>query len=183
MYRVNDNPIPRFPDNRTLEADLGNWFVARVKSRQEKALAFDLIDRAIPYYFPMIEKRSRRRDNGKIRKSLLPLFPGYIAMALHMENLNLVYSTNRVVGILPVIDQQRFVDELAQIQHAMACKAKISLMPAYTMGQSVLVKTGPMKGLRGEVIRSKGQDILIIKVAMFKHAVRVEMDEADLEAL
>lgn len=83
--RMDENPLPRYPEGRDLQADTGMWVVAHLKSRQEKAFAQDLMREGIPYYLPLVEKRTRRRDNGKWRKSILPLFPGYVAVAAPEE--------------------------------------------------------------------------------------------------
>lgn len=183
MLRLTDNPISRYPKDRPLDEDLGRWAVAHVKSRQEKAFAADLFNADVPYYLPLIENRTRRRDNGKIRKSLLPLFPGYVSMVLDQKNKSRVYTTNRVVSIIPVVDQKQFVNELSQIQRAIDGDMRVTLQPAFTAGQPVRVKSGPMAGLEGEVAHSGRETIFVVWVHMFQRAVRVELDEADLEAL
>lgn len=183
MLRLTDNPISRYPKDRPLDKDLGRWAVAHIKSRQEKAFAADLINADIPYYLPLIENRTRRRDNGKIRKSLLPLFPGYVAMALDQDTKSRIYATNRVVSIVPVADQRQFVDELLQVQRAIDGNMKVALQPSFTAGQPVRVKNGPMMSMQGEVSNSGRETIFVVWVHMFQRAVRVELDEADLEAL
>jgi len=183
MLRVHDNPAARYPGNRPLEADLGRWAVAHVKSRQEKAFAFDLTDSGISYYLPMVENRIRRRDNGKIRKSFLPLFPGYVALALDREQWSGLYSTRRVANIIAVDDQERFVRELAQVQRALDSEVPVALEPAFALGRPVRVKSGAMQGLVGEVLSVRGQNVFVIRVHMFQQAVRVTLDVADLEAV
>ncbi|MCB2141394.1 transcription termination/antitermination NusG family protein [bacterium] len=132
MLRLTDNPISRYPKDRPLDEDLGRWAVAHIKSRQEKAFAADLFNADVPYYLPLIENRTRRRDNGKIRKSLLPLFPGYVAMALDQDTKSRIYATNRVVSIVQVADQRQFVDELLQVQRAIDGNMKVTLQPSFT---------------------------------------------------
>ena len=181
MLRLIDNPIARYPEGSSLEEGLGIWAVAHVKPRQEKALARDLASAAIPYYLPMVEKRTRRRDNGKVRKSVMPLFPSYLAVALERERWDRAYRTDRVAGILPVEDQRGFVRELAQVQRTIDSSVRVSLAPTFTAGQLVRVKRGPLMGLLSEVAQAKGQTIFVIWVRMFQQAIRVELDELDLE--
>jgi transcription antitermination factor NusG len=181
MIRVHDNPSPRYPEFRSLAEDLGKWAVARVKSRQEKAFAHALADAAIPYYLPLVEKRVRRRDNGKVRKSLMPLFPGYVALALERDDWSRAYLTHRVADLCPVDDQHLFVRELTQIQRTIDSGVQVVLAPVFTPGQPVRVKSGPLMGLEGEVASAKGQTMFVIWVRMFQQAVRIELDEMDLE--
>lgn len=183
MLRLSDNPPVRYPELRPLEEDLGRWSVAHVKSRQEKSFAHDLERAEVPYYLPLIEKRVRRRDNGKIRKTRIPLFPGYVAIGLPWEERDLAYKTHRLANMIPVEDQERFVQELKRIQRALESDARVELAPTFAVGQPVRVTTGPMMGLEGEVVQHKGETLFIIRVQMFKQAVRVELDEVYLEPL
>lgn len=181
MLRVSDNPPARFPEARPLAEDLGRWRVAYVKSRQEKAFAKDLLRREIPYYLPMMEKRVRRRDNNKLRKTVMPLFPGYLAFAAPDEAVEDVYATHRLSAVLPVEDQAGFAAELAQVQRALEAGSDLERLDRFEPGQPVRVIAGPLLGLEGEVVTARGQTRLIIRVQMFQQAVSLEVDEAFLE--
>jgi len=183
MLKIADNPIARYPEFRSLEDDLGRWSVAHVKSRQDKSFAHDLAQAQIPYYLPLAEKRTRRRDNGKIRKSLMPLFPGYVAVALPWEEWDRAYETRRVANLIPVEDQEQFVQEIKRIERTLTSDVPVTLAPTYALGQPVRVKDGPMMGLEGEVVQHKGETMFIIRVHMFQQAVKVELDEVYLEAM
>ena len=183
MFCLTDNPISRYPKDRPLDEDLGRWAVVHVRSRQEQAFAHDLFDWNVPYYFPMVLTRTRRRDNGKVRKSLLPLFPGYVAISMNQETKSRIYATNRIVSIIPVADQRQFVDELLQVQRAINGNMKVALQPSFTAAQPVRIRSGPLAGLKGEVAQCGCKMIFVVWVHMFQRAVRVELDEADIEAL
>jgi transcription antitermination factor NusG len=183
LLRLDENPVARFPFARPLEDDVGCWAVAHVKARQEKALAQDLACRDIPYYLPLTEKRSLRRDNGKIRKSIIPLFPGYLAFALEHAQWETVYRTGRVAELLPVLDQESFLADLLQVQRALESPYAVELLPTYEPGQPVRVLHGPLMGFEGEVLRQRNESMFIIRVRMFNRAVKVELDEVYLEAV
>ncbi|MCX7933983.1 MAG: hypothetical protein N3A66_01835 [Planctomycetota bacterium] len=183
MLRCSENPPARYPPDRPLEADLGSWRVARVKSRQEKALAHDLMRLEIPYYLPLYEKRVRRRDNRKIRKTILPLFPGYLAFALPGSDRSAIYGTNRVTKIIEVAEQALFVKELAQIKQTLEAGVPVTLISRLQAGQKVRIREGPLQGLEGEVVRQRDVARFIIRVHLFRQAVALEIDEAYLEAL
>ncbi|MBN2711315.1 MAG: hypothetical protein JXR97_02635 [Planctomycetes bacterium] len=178
-----DNPTARFPDMRSLGEDCGAWCVAHLKSRQEKAFAHDLRQWGISYYMPLIEKRTRRSDNGKIRKSLLPLFPGYLAVAIPWQERECLYQTRRLANLLPVDDQEQFISELEGIRRALDSDVRVELAPNFELGQRVRVNSGPMLGLEGEVVQYRGETMFIIKVNMFQQAIRVELDEFCLDAI
>ncbi len=183
MMALRDTPPARLPAGRELSADLGLWAVAQVRSRQEKALARDLVVLGIGYYLPLVEKRIRRRDTGKVRKSLVPLFAGYVAVALERGLWDTLYRTGRVATVVPVADQLGFVRDLAQVERTLESGMKVAAAPAFRPGQLVRVKRGPLEGLEGEVSRVKGRAIFAIWVRMFQAAVQVELDELDLEPM
>lgn len=179
---MKDNPIQRFPEGRPLADDLGLWAVAHLKSRQDKAFVRDLVTEGIPYYLPLLEKKTRRRDNKKIRKSTIPLFPGYIAFAAGPEKWEAIYSTHRVANLLEVTEQEVFVRELEQIEQVLTGDNHLELLPTFVEGQPVRVKCGPMEGMEGMIIQNRGQMRFVIQVQMFKQSVCVEIEEDYLEA-
>jgi hypothetical protein len=148
MLRIDDNPVARYPEFKPLEEDLGCWSVAHVKSRQEKAFAHDLVRAGIPYYMymPLVEKRTRRRDNNKIRKSLLPLFPGYIAIALPWDERDQAYKTHRLANMIPVEDQALFVKELDSIRQALESKCALNLLRPSSRASRFASRTGRCSG-------------------------------------
>jgi hypothetical protein len=76
LLKVSENPPTRWPDAESISDFTGEWWVAHTKSRNEKALAHDLIRRGISYFLPMSWKV--RRKSRRTVKSLLPLFAGYL---------------------------------------------------------------------------------------------------------
>ena len=76
MLKVDENPPITWPQEQSISDFTGVWWVAHTKSRNEKALAHDLIRKDINYFLPMSWKVHRRR--GRKILSLLPLFGGYL---------------------------------------------------------------------------------------------------------
>jgi transcription antitermination factor NusG len=164
MKRINENPPARHPD-RPLDENGAPWWVAKVKPRQEKAIAADFISLDIEYYLPLFTKITRRKDNNKPRKSVLPLFPGYISFSASNPRLRDVLRTNRVVNIIEIRHQKRFVEELSQIYSAL--EHGIALEPlgeAYPEGTRVLVVSGPLRGIRGVIAKIHNNNKLVLSV-------------------
>jgi transcription antitermination factor NusG len=165
MKRVNENPPSRYPD-LPIAGSGSPWWVAKVKPRQEKALAFDLIKNDIHYYFPLIVKITRRKDNNKPRKSVLPLFPGYISFCSTETFVHGIYKTGRVVSLIKISYQRRFIEELTQIY--MAIEKGVCLEPvavSYPPGTLVSVIAGPLRGLCGVISRVQDVDRLVLSVS------------------
>jgi transcription antitermination factor NusG len=164
MKRVNENPPARFPE-RPIDQAGAPWWIAKVRPRQEKALAFDLVRNNIEYYLPMVVHVTRRRDNNKPRKSVLPLFPGYMSFCGGDPEARGIYRTGRVVSVIPIKYQERFVHELTQVYQAIETGVTLDPVTAlYSPGARVAVVTGPLRGLTGVITRIQDADRLVLSV-------------------
>jgi transcription antitermination factor NusG len=164
MKRVDENPPARHPYRPIGEADVP-WWVAKVKPRQEKAIALDFITLSIEYYLPLFTKVVRRKDNNKPRKSVLPLFPGYISFSADKRRLRDILVTGRIVNIIEIRNQRRFVDELSQIFFALDRGIVVEpFIEVYPEGTKVLVVSGPLRGIRGVIAKIHNNNKLVLSV-------------------
>ena len=171
MRRINDNPPARSPDRPIDSAPLP-WFVAHVKPRQEKALADDCLRFGIEYYLPMMIKITRRKDNNKPRKSVLPLFAGYLSFAGTRETHTRLYATGRVARILEIRNQKKFIAELGQVYSLL--EKGVPLEPctlSFAEGDEVYIEAGPLRGIRGVITTVRDQDRLILTVECLGRAM------------
>jgi transcription antitermination factor NusG len=171
MRKVSDNPPTRYPQRPIGEAE-NPWFVAHVKPRQEKALADDCCHLEIEYYLPMVTHVTRRKDNNKPRKSILPLFPGYISFTGTQETHFKLYATGRIASIIAIKHQKKFIAELSQIYSLL--ENGVPLEPLdfqYTEGAEVRVLAGPLQGIQGVVISVKNQKKLVLSVEGLGQAI------------
>lgn len=142
---------------------LGTWWVAKVKPRQEKAFAFDLLEQGIDYYLPFYEKKTKRSD-GKFRKSTLVLFPSYVPFL--SENPFGLLRQNRIATILPITDQKKFRAELNQISLAQESSVVIhphclSEREALSGGAEVRISSGILKGLTGSIVSNQKKFMIL----------------------
>lgn len=175
MLRVADNPYPRFPVGRPLEEDIGRWWVARVKPRNEKILAKEIARLGIGYYLPMFTKRTIRKDNGKPRKSLLCLFPGYISITDYDTKKDAIFRTGRIINVIRIIDQEKFVRELENIRLALEHTDEIETHPYLVPGERVIIVDGPMKGIEGVIADVRQPDKIFLNIEFFQRSVSVKV--------
>lgn len=164
ILALKDNPPTRFPDTSILETT-GNWYIAKVKARQEKALAFDMMAEGTGYYLPIYTKSIRRPDTNKKRTSILPLFPSYLPFECETVPSWLVRS-ERVAAVIEIKAQNRFRQQLHAIYRARECGLVASSLSEseYALGQQVRILEGPCAGVVGRVIKHISESILIIQV-------------------
>jgi transcriptional antiterminator RfaH len=152
----------------------GQWWVAHTKSRNEKALAHDLIHRNISYFLPMSWK-VRRRSRRTIR-SLLPLFSGYLFFCGEEDQRLELLRTDRVANLIEVEDQEKLLSELVQFEQALRAGAPMKAYRYIKTGQQCRVIAGPLLGLQGVVVKTKGAARLVLQVDMLGQAASVEID-------
>jgi len=152
----------------------GSWGVAHTKSRNEKALAHDLVRKNIGYFLPMSWKP--RRHRGRKIRSLLPLFSGYLFFCGGETQRLELLRTHRVANIIEVNDQAKFIAELTQIEQALRTGEPLVPHRYIKKGQLCRVIAGPLAGLQGIVLQTKSKTRLLLQIDMLGQAASVEVD-------
>ena len=149
------------------------WWVARVRSRQEKALARHLLPQGVPFYLPQSEQVVRRGNRSFT--SYLPLFSGYVFFRGKREERIVALQSQVVSEILEVRDQDRLESELDQLRRLQLSGASLVPVPSFAPGDPVVVTEGPFRGYEGVVVRDKGRSRLIVSISLLRKAVAVEL--------
>lgn len=150
------------------------WWVAHVRSRQEKALARYLVPFGIPFYLPQREQLVRRY--GRKFQSYLPLFPGYLFFRGSRDDRYAALRSELIVQVLGVVDQARLHAELGQLYILQASGLPLVPHPYIGKGDAVRVTEGPFAGYSGFVARTKGKMRMVVSVTMLRRSVAVELD-------
>jgi len=116
MLKLNDNPPLTWPDTRIRNFN-GTWRVAHCMSRNEKALAWDMVHKKFSYFLPM--NLNAHESKGRTFKTLLPLFPGYVFFCGNELQRLEVLRTKRVANIINVENQAQLVHELEAIENTL----------------------------------------------------------------
>ncbi|MCU0962164.1 MAG: antitermination protein NusG [Pirellulaceae bacterium] len=176
-----DDLLSESPDASTPSAAERRWWAVYTKSRQEKALARQLVGHEVPFYLPLIPKDNIIR--GRRVRSHMPLFAGYVFLFGSENERVTTLTTNRVSRILPVVDEERLRRDLANIQALIERDAPLALERRLSPGDLVRVKTGLLRGLEGVVIRRHGKRRLLVAVNYLQQGVSVEIDDCALDLL
>jgi len=181
LLKESENPPTIWPEAESIRDFTGIWWVAHTKSRNEKALAHDLISKEISYFLPMswkVQRRSRRTI-----RSLLPLFGGYLFFCGQEDERVEIMRTNRVANLIPVENQEKLLDELVQIEQALRTGAPLTPYKYIKAGQRCRVIAGPLIDLQGIAVRAKNSARLVLQVDMLGQAASVELDLDMIEIL
>ncbi len=181
MLKPSENPPITWPEEKSIRDFSGLWWVAHTKSRNEKALAQDLICKDISYFLPMSWKVRRRRS--RTTRSLLPLFSGYLFFCGEENQRIELLRTNRVANLIEVKNQQRLVEELLQIEQALRAGAPLVPHKYLKAGQHCQVIAGPLADLQGIIVKTKNATRLVLRIDMLGQAASVEIDTDMIEIL
>ncbi len=163
-----------------------NWYALHTRARSEKVVDRLLGDQGFRTFLPLTVKRSRV-SFWRFRDAQLPLFPGYTfaRFAACPENFRAVRSTNGVVEIVgracePVSIPEEEIESIhAVLAHNISCAPLAGL----EVGQPVVIASGPLRGIKGEIVRHKNRKIFVVRVAMIQRCVEVGVNPCDLQAL
>ena len=181
MLKIHENPPVIWPEAESIRMFQGRWWVAHTRSRNEKAVAHDLIAKNISYFLPMTWKV--RRQSHRTIKSLLPLFTGYLFFCGNEAARVELLKTNRVANLLEVKDQEAFLAELVRFEQALHAGAPLVPHKYIEKGQWCRVIAGPLLGLEGIVVQTKGDTRLVLQINMLGQAASVEIDMVMIEPI
>lgn len=180
MLPLADNPPMKFPA-QVAPADVESpWMVAYCKPRQEKALAWDLVRKQVPYFLPMVLRQTS--SGGRRRRNLYPLFPSYLFFAGGEPERLGVLKTDRTVRLIEIseAEQPRFRREITALETAVEhCPQSLELYPRLVPGALVRITAGPMKNVEGVVLQSDNKRKIWLGVSVLGVGATVEI-HADL---
>jgi len=181
LLKPSENPPITWPEGISIQDFEGLWWVAHTKSRNEKALAHDLVAKQVSYFLPMCWKI--RRIRGRTIRSLLPLFGGYLFFCGQEKQRLEVLRTNRAANLIEVHNQQQLIDELAQIEQALGTGAQLTPHNYIRAGQRCRVIGGALTGLLGIVEKTRGAMRLVLQIDMLGQAASVEINADMIEVI
>jgi transcription antitermination factor NusG len=151
------------------------WWVLHTRPRQEKALARHLLQLKVPFYLPVVPRRSRIR--GRLMTSHLPLFPGYLFLHANREQKTVALTTNRVASALAVADQIRIWNDLRQVYQLIASGQPITPEDRLAPGVLVEIRQGPLTGMKGKILRAASGFRFVVEVDFIQRGASVTLDD------
>lgn len=170
---------PDSPDPRAVP----RWYAVRTRSRHEKKVFDQLLSRNIESFLPLYDRWSQWKDRKK--RVQFPLFPGYCFARFPLsERLRVltVFGAAGLVGIkgtaVPVDDAE--IDAVRRLINSLL---PYDPHPFLTEGMEVEVVRGPLKGIRGRLLRKDRSTRLVLAVTLIHQAAVVEIHPADVAAV
>jgi transcription antitermination factor NusG len=169
---------PRLPSGtRPLIRECGpQWFALRLRSNREFAVRAALEGLSIETFLPTWWETVEWSDRVKRVERLF--FPGYVFA--RMADGPEFYRALTVRGVVQMLPNSYNPAPIADIEidavkrvvvsklHAVACE--------YSAGDAVVIDSGPLAGIAGVVVRTRGSVHVVVSIELLRRSVRVEID-------
>jgi len=165
------------------EYDVARWYAAYTSANHEKRVAEQLGVREVEHFLPLYASARRWKDRRVTLQ--LPLFPGYIFLHMTLRDrlkVQQVPGVARLVGFdgkLAALPEE----EIEALRRSFESGVRAEPHPYLTVGRRVRVKSGPLAGTQGILLRRKGNFRVVISIELIQRSVAVDTEVADVEAL
>jgi len=152
------------------------WYAVVVRPRSEKAVARALANRAVENYLPTY--RGRYRWGGRFKDVDLPLFPQYVFCRTGDFSPGYVLSTPGVFRFVAFGSEIAAVDslELESIRQVLSAGMQAQPWPFLKAGDLVEIAEGPLRGVVGQLITTKGEQRLLLRISLLQRSVSVVIE-------
>lgn len=171
----------KIEDPTDLLKSLPAWFALYVRHRHEKSVAQAVSGKGLEVFLPVYKTAHRWKD--RMKDLLLPLFPNYVFILSAPDQRQFILSTPgiydfvRLSGVPAPIPAR----EIEAVRQAVSNGLNAEPHPFLKSGDRVRVKSGPLGGLEGVLVRKKNFYRLVLSVELLVKSISVEVDVADVE--
>lgn len=158
------------------------WYALYTAARHEKAVAEQTRRRGIHCYLPLYTSIRRWKDR---RKELeMVLFPGYVFVRIALRDRAQVLQLPGAVRLVTFNGQPAALpeEEIENLRRRLAEARNVEPHPYLTAGCRVRVRSGPLQGLEGILLRNDRCRI-VFSIDLIMRSVAAEVDQADIELI
>lgn len=157
------------------------WQVVYLRPRLEKKTAEICRRNGISYYLP-VRTRTRTYQRRKVTTEL-PVFPGYLFVAIAAPQKLVLQKTNHVLRFLEPSRPYRMLRQLVQIRRALRIDPALHPVKLLAAGTRVRIVAGPFMGIEGVVARLASTMRVILTVDLLGQGLVVQAGRAQIEPL
>ncbi len=158
-----------------------HWYAAYTCANHEKRVAAELRARDVEHFLPLYSSVRRWKDR---RVTLdLPLFPGYVFVRLALRERLLVVQIPSVVLLVGFNGLPTTLpdEEMEILKSSLSQRLLAEPHPFLTVGRRVRLRSGPLAGLEGILLRRKGRYRVVLSVEIIQRSIVADVDTADVE--
>lgn len=167
------------PNSASVFANQG-WYALHTRYQHEKVVAQILAHKQFDVFLPQYTAIHHWKDRD--RRLSLPLFPCYLFIRGRLERRLDILTTPGVVGWVGVGGPSVIpADEMEAVRRVVERIDKVEPHPYLACGDRVRVRTGPLAGMEGVLVRKKNLYRLVLSVEILQRSAAVEVDVSCVE--
>lgn len=138
------------------------WYVLYTKSRHEKFVESELIRKGVEAFTPRVVFKRRWSDRIKLIEE--PLFKSYCFAKFFLYDKIKVVSQTGIVNIVHFNNQYIPVRDsvINSLKILIKNRVKLDPSPYLKVGDKVVIKKGPLKGIEGFIIEKRNKNTAIV---------------------
>jgi len=171
-------------DSRSSQREAGNnWHALHVRHQHEKAVAQTLSNKGLNIFLPLYRATHTWRNRPK--QLQLPLFPCYVFVQGGMDRKIQIVNTPGIIGIVSCGGLPAVVppEQVAAVRRIVENPSHVEPCEFLKCGDPVVVISGPLQGVDGILVRTKGVFRLMVSMEILGRSATVEIDIASVRRI
>jgi len=164
------------------ESEVGlGWHALYTRHQHEKAVAHVLTNKGLEVFLPLYTATHAWKDRRKTIS--VPLFPCYVFIREGVKRWVPVMTTPGIHSVVSWAGSPAVIPhaEVDAIRRAVENCSSVEPHPFLKDGDWIRVRSGPLEGIEGVLVRRKNQLRLVLSVEMLGKSASVEVDIVDVE--
>ena len=159
------------------------WYAAYTCANHEKKVREQLEQRSVEAFLPVYETLRRWKDR-RVQVEM-PLFPGYVFVRLALVDRLRVLQVPSVVRLVGFNGHPSALpdEEFEALKKGLTCGVRAKPHPFLTVGRRVRIKSGPLEGRQGILLRRAGRLRVVLSIDLIMRSIIVEVDAAEIEPI
>ena len=175
--------MAKIKDLTGLTPNYTRWFAVYTRHHHEKAVAAFISGKGLDVFLPLYKTAHRWKD--RMKELELPLFPNYVFVLANSTQRAAVLSTPGVYDFVRLSGAPAPIplEEIDAVRLAVGQRLNAEPHPFLKSGDRVRVKSGPLEGLEGILIRKKNFYRLVLSIELVVKSISVEVEACDVERM
>ena len=171
-------------DNECMtEPGVSWWHALYTRHQHEKVVAQALSGKGFEVFLPQYRTVHRWKDREK--ELLLPLFPNYVFIHGGLDRMLALVTTPGIHSLVSWGGRPATIpwEEIEAVRRLVESAYLIEPHPFLKCGDRVRIKSGPLEGIEGILVRKTRGYRLVLSVEMLSRSASVEVDTSMVERL
>ena len=162
-------------------SDAASWHALYTRHQHEKTVAQALMGKNFEVFLPQYRAVHRWKDRQK--DLLLPLFPNYVFIRGGLDRMLNIVTTPGVHSLVSWGSRPAIIPaaEIEAVRRLVESPLPVEPHPFLKCGDLVRIKSGPLEGIRGILVRKTRGVRFVLSVEMLSKSASVEVDISMVE--